>query len=448
MINKRSFRQLRNLRKGVGSVLAIFPRSEYIDPSKNVNGFASDDAAIRGDINRIAMDMSDVAQKKWTEYAATRSNLERVQASGIPEQSIGSKISVIGVGGAGGAMIEHMISSGVKGMEYIYANTDAQALSGSSAHRVIQLGTRGLGAGGNPAIGRDAALAMERAIRSAIEGTNILFVVAGLGGGTGTGAAPIIARVAREMGILTVGLVTKPFEFEGASRIAVANNGLIALKANVDSLTVLSLEKLFEVLGDDVSQDQAFANANDKLKHAVEGFAWVLNFPGHVNIDFEDFRVMASEPGNSMLGVGLASGPDRARVASLQAVAPTLFESIDISDAKYVLVIIAAAKGSLKLSESKLAMNTVREYASPHAHVIYGTSLDDQLGDNIQVTVMATGIPSPSLDTKVMRTDNVGGNATMLDGLRVAADAPSATAPTSGDIDELNIPTFFRKQRD
>lgn len=249
MKHKRSYLQFQNFRKGVGSVVALFPGSKYVDPSNTASGFASDDAALRGDINRITRDMIEVAQKEWTEFFAIRSNLERVQASGLTEQTGRTRISVIGVGGAGGEVIEHMIGFGVKGVEYIYANTDSHALSRSSAHRIIQLGTGGLGAGGNPFVGRNAALATENSVRSAIEGTHLLFVVAGLGAGTGTGAAPIIARIAREMGILTVGLVTLPFHFEGASRIAVADRGVALLEANVDSLIVLPLEKLFEVLG-------------------------------------------------------------------------------------------------------------------------------------------------------------------------------------------------------
>ncbi|MEN9375731.1 MAG: hypothetical protein RL710_888, partial [Pseudomonadota bacterium] len=276
----------------------------------------------------------------------------------------GTQIKVIGVGGGGGNAVGHMIGCGVQGVEFICANTDAQALSRSDAHRSIQLGTSGLGAGSKPEKGRESAEAAVQDIRNAIEGAHMLFITAGMGGGTGTGAAPVIARVAREMGILTVGVVTKPFEFEGGRRMSNADGGMAELEANVDSLIVVLNEKLLEVLGDDVTQDQAFAHANDVLKNAVGGIAEIINVPGHVNVDFEDVRTVLGEPGKAMRGTAVAAGPDRARIAAEQAVACPLLEGIDLSGAKGVLVLITAAKGSLKLSESKLAMNTIRAYAS------------------------------------------------------------------------------------
>jgi hypothetical protein len=217
-------------------------------------------------------------------------------------------------------------------------------------------------------------------IRSAIDGAHMLFITAGMGGGTGTGAAPVIARVAKEMGILTVGVVTKPFDWEGGRRMTNADNGLAELEANVDSLIVVLNEKLLEVLGDDVTQDEAFAHANDVLKNAVGGIAEIINEYGNVNVDFEDVRTVMGEPGKAMMGTAVASGPDRARIAAEQAVACPLLEGIDLSGAKGVLVLVTAAKGSLKLSESKLAMNTIRAYASPDAHVIYGAAYDDAPG--------------------------------------------------------------------
>jgi cell division protein FtsZ len=223
----------------------------------------------------------------------------------------------------------------------------------------------------------------------------MLFITAGMGGGTGTGAAPVIARVAKEMGILTVGVVTKPFDWEGGRRMTNADNGLAELEANVDSLIVVLNEKLLEVLGDDITQDEAFAHANDVLKNAVGGIAEIINEYGHVNVDFEDVRTVMGEPGKAMMGTAVASGPDRARIAAEQAVACPLLEGIDLSGAKGVLVLVTAAKGSLKLSESKLAMNTIRAYASPDAHVIYGAAYDDSLGDEIRVTVVATGLSPP-----------------------------------------------------
>jgi len=307
----------------------------------------------------------------------------------------GTQIKVIGVGGGGGNAVAHMIGCAVQGVEFICANTDAQALSRSDAHKSIQLGNSGLGAGGKPDRGREAAEAALDDIRAAIDGAHMLFITAGMGGGTGTGAAPVIARVAREMGILTVGVVTKPFDFEGGRRMSNADSGLAELEANVDSLIVVLNEKLLEVLGDDITQDEAFAHANDVLKNAVGGIAEIINVPGHVNVDFEDVRTVMGEPGKAMMGTAMADGPDRARIASEQAVACPLLEGIDLSGAKGVLVLITAAKGSLKLSESKLAMNTIREYASAEAHVIYGTAYDDSLGDEVRVTVVATGLSRP-----------------------------------------------------
>jgi cell division protein FtsZ len=405
----------------------------------------------------------------------------------------GTQIKVIGVGGGGGNAVAHMIASAVQGVEFICANTDAQALSTSDAHRVIQLGTTGLGAGSKPDKARDAAeLAVEH-IREAIEGAHMLFITAGMGGGTGTGAAPVIARVAREMGILTVGVVTKPFEFEGARRMANADSGLTELEANVDSLIVVLNEKLLEVLGDDATQDDAFAHANDVLKNAVGGIAEIINVPGHVNVDFEDVRTVMGEPGKAMMGTAVSAGPDRARIAAEQAVACPLLEGIDLSGAKGVLVLITAAKGSLKLSESKLAMNTIRAYASPDAHVIYGTAYDDHLGDHIRVTVVATGLSRqgarpklvvappqqqvqlrtgthdapfnvPTLDNPV-GSNQVSGLASGTLG-RSQPDYGSMATPSvwrtrdrtsaaakvdalsSGGMDDFEIPAFLRKQAD
>ena len=233
-------------------------------------------------------------------------------------------------------------------------------------------------------------------IRAAIDGAHMLFITAGMGGGTGTGAAPVIARVAKEMGILTVGVVTKPFDWEGGRRMQNADNGLAELEANVDSLIVVLNEKLLEVLGDDITQDEAFAHANDVLKNAVGGIAEIINEYGQVNVDFEDVRTVMGEPGKAMMGTATASGPDRARIAAEQAVACPLLEGIDLSGAKGVLVLVTAAKGSLKLSESRLAMSTINAYASPDAHVIYGAAYDDSLGDEIRVTVVATACRAPT----------------------------------------------------
>jgi len=407
----------------------------------------------------------------------------------VEEFHAGTQIKVIGVGGGGGNAVEHMIDRSVQGVEFISANTDAQALSRSSSQKVIQLGGSGLGAGSKPDKGREAAIAAEDAIREAINGAHMLFITAGMGGGTGTGAAPVIARIAKDMGILTVGVVTKPFDWEGGRRMTNADQGLQELEANVDSLIVVLNEKLLEVLGDDVTQDEAFAHANDVLKNAVGGIAEIINVPGHVNVDFEDVRTVMGEPGKAMMGTAIAAGPDRARLAAEQAVACPLLEGIDLSGAKGVLVLITAAKGSLKLSESKLAMNTIRAYASPDAHVIYGTAYDDSLGDDIRVTVVATGLSrqgqrrtAPPLQVLRTGTDNVPFNVPTVNqavagpGAIVTREQQAANvmqapeyanmavpsvwrtnrtqaaakvdALSSGGMDDFEIPAFLRKQAD
>ena len=310
----------------------------------------------------------------------------------VEEFNRGTQIKVIGVGGGGSNAVEHMIRCKVQGVEFICANTDAQALGKTSAHRVIQLGQTGLGAGSKPDKGRTAAEQAEATIREAIEGAHMLFITAGMGGGTGTGAAPIIAKVAKEMGVLTVGVVTKPFDWEGSRRMQNADAGLAELEGHVDSLIVVLNDKLQEVLGDDVTQDEAFAEANDVLKNSVGGIAEIINVEALVNVDFEDVRTVMSEPGKAMMGTAVASGPDRARIAAEQAVACPLLEGVDMKGAKAVLVLISAARGSLKLSESKLAMTTVRAFSLPEAHVIYGAAYDESLGEAIRVTVVATGL--------------------------------------------------------
>src|SRR5688572_23894920 len=314
----------------------------------------------------------------------------------IDTESQEAVIKVIGVGGCGGNAVEHMIAQGVQGVEFVVANTDAQALNRSSAHQIIQLGHTGLGAGAKPEAGKAAAEEAVDRIREAIDGAHMLFITAGMGGGTGTGAAPVIARVAKEMGILTVGVVTKPFESEGARRMKQADVGLAELEANVDSLIVVLNEKLLEVLGDDVTQDEAFAQANDVLRNAVGGISDIIHIHGLVNVDFEDVKTVMSEPGKAMMGTAIAGGPDRANKAAELAVACPLLEGIDLSGAKGVLVLIAANKNNFKLNESKAAMNTIRRYAADDAHIIYGAAYDDTLGDQLRVTVIATGLSRSS----------------------------------------------------
>lgn len=364
----------------------------------------------------------------------------------------GTQIKVIGVGGGGGNAVAHMIASAVQGVEFICANTDAQALAMSDAHRIIQLGTSGLGAGSKPEKAREAAESAVDHIRAAIEGAHMLFITAGMGGGTGTGAAPVIARIAREMGILTVGVVTKPFEFEGQRRMDNADQGLGELETQVDSLIVVLNEKLLEVMGDDATQEAAFAQANDVLKNAVGGIAEIINVPGHVNVDFEDVRTVMGEPGKAMMGTALAAGPDRARIAAEQAVACPLLEGVDLSGAKGVLVLISAARGSLKLSESKVAMNTIRAYASADAHVIYGTAYDEHLGDQIRVTVVATGLSRQAARPKMQVVPTVASGIQRTGTYDISA-GPSPVAQSAGGtglagalgLGDIRTPSVWRR---
>ena len=410
----------------------------------------------------------------------------------IEEFDQGTQIKVIGVGGGGGNAVEHMINQGVQGVEFICANTDAQALHRSSAGTLVQLGQTGLGAGSKPDKGRESAQEAVEKIKEAIAGAHMLFITAGMGGGTGTGAAPVIARVAKEMGILTVGVVTKPFEFEGRKRGKQAEEGVAELEANVDSLIVVLNEKLLEVMGDDVTQEQAFAHANDVLKNAVGGISDIIHIPGLVNVDFEDVKTVMSEPGKAMMGTATAGGPDRATKAADLAVACPLLEGIDLSGARGVLVLIAASKQTFKLAESRNAMNTIRRYAAEDAHVIYGTAYDESLGDQLRVTVIATGLSSarrtesrtpplsvvqPTANQPMLRTgtDNLpilsqvaqpaqagpGGNGSVAaahdyTGLNTPSvwrsargqAAAKVDALASNGMDEIEIPAFLRKQAD
>ncbi|MGS0754878.1 cell division protein FtsZ [Roseateles sp. GG27B] len=404
----------------------------------------------------------------------------------IEEFDQGTQIKVIGVGGGGGNAVEHMIAQGVTGVEFICANTDAQALNRSKANQLLQLGSSGLGAGAKPEVGKAAAEEAEARIREAIQGAHMLFITAGMGGGTGTGAAPVIARLAKEMGILTVGVVTKPFEFEGGRRSKAADVGLAELEANVDSLIVVLNDKLLDVMGDDVTQDQAFAHANDVLKNAVGGISDIIHIPGLVNVDFEDVKTVMMEPGKAMMGTAQASGPDRAAKAAEAAVACPLLEGIDLSGARGVLVLIAANRNTFKLSESRNAMNAIKRYASEEAHIIYGTAYDESLGDSLRVTVIATGLSSqrtrlqaalsvvqpqaqlrngtdnmPVLSqavvgmTAMSATNGLGHGGNDFAGMSVPSvwrhgrtAAAKVEALSSNGMDEIEIPAFLRKQAD
>src|SRR5687767_253198 len=367
----------------------------------------------------------------------------------IEEFDLGTQIKVIGVGGGGGNAVDHMIAQGVQGVEFISANTDAQALNRSASHQLIQLGTTGLGAGAKPEAGRAAAEEAVDRIRNAITGANMLFITAGMGGGTGTGAAPVIARVAKEMGVLTVGVVTKPFEFEGGRRMKAADNGVAELEANVDSLIVVLNEKLLEVLGDDVTQEAAFAHANDVLKNAVGGISDIIHVPGLVNVDFEDVKTVMSEPGKAMMGTAQAGGPDRAHKAAEAAVACPLLEGIDLSGARGVLVLIAASKSSFKLSESKNVMNTIRRYAADDAHVIFGTAYDESLGDQLRVTVIATGLSPAKRVAAPIQVVHTAPLRTGTDNLPILNQqiSPAVQAAPVHDYSALSTPSVWRNGR-
>ncbi|MGN6233691.1 MAG: cell division protein FtsZ [Trinickia sp.] len=309
----------------------------------------------------------------------------------LETETNGTIIKVVGVGGAGGNAVAHMISKGVQGVDFVVMNTDAQALSRSRAPNVIQLGNTGLGAGAKPEMGRAAAEEARERIADALRGAHMVFITAGMGGGTGTGAAPVVAQIAKEMGILTVGVVSKPFEFEGGKRMRVAEAGSQQLEDHVDSLIVVLNDKLFEVMGDDAEMDKCFQCADDVLNNAVAGIAEIINVDGLVNVDFEDVKTVMGEQGKAMMGTATVAGVDRARLAAEQAVASPLLEGVDLSGARGVLVNITSSR-SLRLSETREVMNTIKSYAAEDATVIFGAVYDDAMGDALRVTVVATGL--------------------------------------------------------
>ena len=379
----------------------------------------------------------------------------------------GAVIKVIGVGGCGGNAVEHMITRGLSGVDFMCANTDAQALKRSTARTQLQLGstlTRGLGAGARPEIGRDAAMEDRDRIAGMIEGSDMLFITAGMGGGTGTGAAPVIADIAKSLGILTVAVVTRPFKFEG-KRQRVAAAGIEELTKKVDSLIVIPNDKLMEVLGEDVSMLDAFAAANDVLHGAVSGIAEVINNPGLVNVDFADVRTVMSEVGMAMMGSAVADGPTRARDAAQAAVKSPLLEEVNLAGARGVLVNITAS-ASLKMKEYHEVMNTIKEFTAEDAMVIVGTVLDEAMEDRLRVTMIATGLGGavvatrkpPKLEmieTVVERTgtDNMGRHVETIDYDKL--DQPAvvrrgrhAVAAPSPAFDPSEIPAFLRKQAD
>lgn len=379
-------------------------------------------------------------------------------------------IKVIGVGGCGGNAVEHMITKNVGGVEFICANTDMQALKKSSAKTLLQMGnsmTKGLGAGARPEIGRDAAMEDRDAIAELIEGADMLFITAGMGGGTGTGAAPVIAQVAKDMGILTVAVVTKPFAFEG-KRTKVAVDGLEELSKYVDSLIVIPNEKLMEVLGEDVPFLEAFRAANDVLHNAVSGIAEIINCPGLVNVDFADVRTVMGEMGMAMMGSAIAEGPERARIAAEQAVASPLLEDVNLANARGVLVNITTST-SFKMKEYYDVMNTIKAFTAEDATVIVGNVFDDSIGEGLRVTMVATGLTGVQRrqqkpDLRVMNPQVVRDGTTnqpvygqQNHGV-VQDDTPAVFSSNSrraqveamkmSGIEEYDIPAFLRKQAD
>jgi len=380
----------------------------------------------------------------------------------VDTQTQDAVIKVIGVGGCGGNAVDHMIDFGVQGVEFISINTDAQALQRNKAKIQLQLGTgvtRGLGAGANPEIGREAALEDRERIAELIEGADMLFITAGMGGGTGTGAAPVVAEVAKEMGILTVAVVTKPFMFEG-KRVRLANAGIEALSRHVDSLIIIPNEKLMQVLGEDVSMLDAFTAANNVLHGAVAGIAEVINCPGLVNVDFADVKTVMSEMGMAMMGSAVASGAERARQAAQQAVASPLLEDVNLAGARGVLVNITAS-AQLKMREIHEVMNTIKTFTAEEATVIVGAVVDENMGEELRVTMVATGLGSPVARSQpkpvIVKTGTDHYAASAMEYQTTEAEPAvfrnnrreaQVEAMKQSGMELLDIPAFLRKQAD
>ncbi|MCH8263776.1 MAG: cell division protein FtsZ [Proteobacteria bacterium] len=370
-------------------------------------------------------------------------------------------IKVIGVGGGGGNAVHHMINNQVEGVEFICANTDAQALSNLKAKTILQLGssiTKGLGAGSNPEIGRQAALEDRDEIAEILSGADMVFITAGMGGGTGTGAAPVVAEVAKEMGILTVAVVTKPFPFEGKKRAAIADQGIQLLSENVDSLITIPNEKLLDVLGKDASLLEAFKAANDVLLGAVKGIADLIMHPGMINVDFADVKTVMSEMGMAMMGTGMASGDGRAREAAESAIRSPLLEDVNLQGARGILVNITAGE-NLSLGEFSEVGDTIEEFASDDATVVVGTVIDPSLDAEMRVTVVATGLAcSHARPKKVVDNTDLDGTTdyrqldtpAVMRKRKAGERAPlmAQAIGAGGDMDYLDIPAFLRKQAD
>lgn len=379
----------------------------------------------------------------------------------VPQSAV---IKVVGVGGGGGNAVKHMIANEVEGVDFICANTDAQALTDIDTTTVLQLGgtiTKGLGAGANPEIGRQAALEDRDRIAEALQGADMVFITAGMGGGTGTGAAPVVAEVAKELGILTVAVVTRPFPFEGKKRMLIADNGMKELQQHVDSLITIPNERLLDVLGKSASLLEAFKTANDVLLGAVQGIADLIIRPGMINVDFADVRTVMSEMGMAMMGTGYAGGEDRAREAAEAAIRSPLLDDINLQGARGILVNITAGL-DLSLGEFSEVGDIIEEFASDNATVVVGTVIDPEMSDEIRVTVVATGLGAEMSETplKVVETkavDAVNPDYRSLDRPTVMRKNPAASANQQAvsatnmkekDMEYLDIPAFLRRQAD
>ena len=385
------------------------------------------------------------------------------------ENTKGTIIKVVGVGGAGGNAVQHMINKGVSGVEFIVDNTDAQALTLSKAHNVIQIGESGLGAGMKPALGRQLAEETRERIEDSLRGAHMVFIAAGMGGGTGTGAAPIVAQVAKELGALTVAVVSKPFSYEGKKCMDIANEGLDELSKHVDSLIVILNEKLEEIYEDDSMADW-LQHADDVLNNAVAGIAEIINVPGHINVDFNDVKTIMAEQGKAMMGTAVASGVDRARIAAEQAIASPLLDGIDLSGARGVLVNVTGSR-SLKGKEIKDVMATVRAFAADDASIAQGIAYDESMGDELRVTVVATGlgrarrapvlVPNPvavqrtgTYNEPISTADASPGANQQFDAIRTPAvwrrESASETvrAMERNGTETYDIPAFLRRQAD
>ena len=362
-------------------------------------------------------------------------------------------IKVMGVGGGGGNAVKHMVASGIEGVDFICANTDAQALTKITGTKSLQIGcniTKGLGAGATPEVGQQAALEDRELIQDAIANTDMLFITAGMGGGTGTGAAPIVAQLAREMGILVVGVVTKPFTFEGPSRMKIAMNGIKELTQNVDSLITIPNDKLLDVYGRDFDLMHAFNGANDVLSGAVQGITELITNPGVINVDFADVRTVMSKMGMGMMGSGKALGDDRAEAAAQAAVASPLLEDVNLSGARGILVNVTGA--NMTLGEFQDIGAVVSSFASDDATVVMGTAIDDTLGEELRFTVGSAGLGVPPMAKKPEMNvvpRNTEGDVDYGQLEKPAVQRKNSTGAT-GEYDEglLDIPAFLRRQAD